>query len=77
MLRLNSYVYENWFCACKGIDRRKKNEQKEFLEKELEIRLAESKSGNRTVYFADAAHFVCGFFLGLEYCPAVYSDNVG
>ena len=34
------------------------------MEKELEPRLAEAKSGNRTVYFADAAHFVCGFFLG-------------
>jgi transposase len=34
------------------------------LEKELDPRLKEAKTGNRTVYFADAAHFVCGAFLG-------------
>ena len=34
------------------------------MEKELEPRLAEAKAGKRTVYFADAAHFVCGAFLG-------------
>jgi len=34
------------------------------LEKELTPRLAEAKAGKRTVYFADAAHFVCGCFLG-------------
>jgi transposase len=34
------------------------------LEKELEPRLTEAKAGERTVYFVDAAHFVCGAFLG-------------
>ena len=34
------------------------------MEKELAPRLEEAKAGNRTVYFADAAHFVRGFFLG-------------
>jgi hypothetical protein len=34
------------------------------LEKELEPRLTEAKEGKRTVYFVDAAHFVCGALLG-------------
>jgi len=34
------------------------------LEKELEPRLAEAKSGKRKVFFVDAAHFVMGSFLG-------------
>ena len=34
------------------------------MEKELSPRLAEAKAGDRTVYFTDAAHFVCGFFPG-------------
>jgi transposase len=34
------------------------------LEQKLEPRLAEAKEGKRTVYFADAAHFVFGAFLG-------------
>jgi transposase len=41
-----------------------KNEQREFLEKDLEPRLTEAKSGERSVYFVDAAHFVCGALLG-------------
>ena len=38
------------------------------MEKELEPRLAEAKEGKRTVYFADAAHFVFGAFLGYLWC---------
>jgi transposase len=38
------------------------------LEEKLEPRLAEAKEGKRTVYFADAAHFVCGAFLGYLWC---------
>jgi transposase len=38
------------------------------LEKELEPRLTEARDGKRTVYFADAAHFVCGAFLGYIWC---------
>lgn len=34
------------------------------MEKELTPRLAEAKAGKRAVYFVDAAHFVCGAFLG-------------
>ena len=34
------------------------------MEKELEPRLAEAKSGKRKVFFVDAAHFVMGSFLG-------------
>lgn len=34
------------------------------MEKELNPRLEEAKAGKRTVYFVDAAHFVCGCFLG-------------
>jgi len=38
------------------------------LEEELNPRLTEAKSGKRIVYFADAAHFVCGAFLGYIWC---------
>ena len=38
------------------------------MEKSLEPRLTEAKAGKRTVYFADAAHFVCGAFLGYIWC---------
>ena len=38
------------------------------MEKELEPRLTEARDGKRTVYFADAAHFVCGAFLGYIWC---------
>ena len=38
--------------------------QKEFLEKELQPRLDEAKSGQRRVFFVDAAHFVLAPFLG-------------
>lgn len=34
------------------------------METELNPRLAEASSGKRSLYFADAAHFVCGAFLG-------------
>jgi transposase len=34
------------------------------LAKELNPRLAEAKAGKQNVFFADAAHFVCGCFLG-------------
>jgi len=34
------------------------------LEKELNPRLEEAKAGKRAVFFADAAHFVCGCFPG-------------
>lgn len=39
-------------------------QQKKFLETKLQPRLEEAKSGKRTVYFVDAAHFVWGAFLG-------------
>lgn len=38
------------------------------MEEKLEPRLTEAKEGKRTVYFADAAHFVCGAFLGYIWC---------
>jgi len=56
------------FSASEGVDGRKKNEQREFLEKELEPRLTEAEKGKRTVYFVDAAHFVLGSFLGYLWC---------
>jgi transposase len=56
------------FGSCKGTDRGKKNEQREFLEKDLEPRLAEAKEGKRTIFFVDAAHFVLGSFLGYLWC---------
>ena len=46
----------------------KKNEQREFLGKDIEPRLAEAKTGKRKVYFVDAAHFVMGSFLGYLWC---------
>ena len=58
------------FSSGKSADRGKKNEQREFLEKELEPRLAEAKAEQRTVYFVDAAHFVLGSFLGYLWCIA-------
>jgi transposase len=56
------------FSTDKGTDRGKKNEQREFLEKDLEPRLEEAKSGKRKVFFVDAAHFVMGSFLGYLWC---------
>ena len=38
------------------------------MEEKLEPRIAEAKEGKRTLYFADAAHFVCGAFLGYIWC---------
>jgi transposase len=38
------------------------------LEKELEPRLASAKENKRIVFFADAAHFVLGSFLGYIWC---------
>lgn len=40
------------------------------MDKELEPRLTEAKEGKRTVYFADAAHFVFGAFLAYIWCIA-------
>jgi hypothetical protein len=39
-----------------------------FLKTELEPRLAEAQAGRRAVFFADAAHFVLGSFLGWLWC---------
>ena len=38
------------------------------MEQELQPRLEEAKAGIRTVFFVDAAHFVCGSFLGYIWC---------
>lgn len=38
------------------------------MEKDLEPRLAEAKTGQRKVYFVDAAHFVMGSFSGYLWC---------
>ena len=54
--------------ASKSLDRGKKNEQREFLEEDLEPRLEEAKKGKRKVFFVDAAHFVMGSFLGYFWC---------
>ena len=40
------------------------------MENDIEPRLKEAREGNRTVYFADASHFVCGAFLGCLWCVA-------
>lgn len=39
-------------------------QQKEFLEQEIQPRLDEAKAGKRVVLFGDAAHFVLAPFLG-------------
>jgi transposase len=38
------------------------------LDKELQPRLEEAQQGKRTVYFADAAHFVHGAFIACVWC---------
>jgi transposase len=38
--------------------------QQEFLEQEIQPRLAEAQAGKRAVFFVDAAHFVLAPFLG-------------
>ena len=38
------------------------------MDKELQPRLEEAKRGERTVYFADAAHFVHGAFIACVWC---------
>ena len=42
--------------------------QESFKTEELEPRLEEAKSGQRVVFFMDAAHFVFAPFLGLVWC---------
>jgi len=42
--------------------------QEAFKTEQLEPRLAEAKSGQRVVFFMDAAHFVFAPFLGLVWC---------
>ena len=44
--------------------------QAEYLETNLEPRLAEARAGQRTLFFVDAAHFVMGSFLGCVWCLA-------
>ncbi len=40
------------------------DKQVEYLENEMEPRLAEAQAGKRAVFFVDAAHFVLAAFLG-------------
>ena len=42
--------------------------QAEYLENEMEPRLAEAQAGKRAVFFVDAAHFVLAPFLGFLWC---------
>jgi transposase len=42
--------------------------QANFLEQQLEPRLAEARQGQRQVLFVDAAHFVYASFLGVLWC---------
>jgi hypothetical protein len=51
----------------KATEPNKIEEQEELKTKELEPRLQEAKQGKRVVFFADAAHFVFGTFLGYIY----------
>jgi len=45
-------------------------QQKEFLEREMQPRLDEAREGQRVVYFMDAAHFVLAPFLGFLWSVA-------
>ena len=42
--------------------------QEKYLQEELGSGLEEAKAGKRSVYFADAVHFVLGAFLGYLWC---------
>ena len=42
--------------------------QEAFLKNELQPRLEEARTGNRILYFVDAAHFVFAPFLGFLWC---------
>ena len=44
------------------------DEQERFIEEESEPRLKEAESGERKVFFVDAAHFVLAPFLGYLWC---------
>ena len=45
-------------------------QQEQFLQEQLQPRLAQARAGQRTVFFMDAAHFVYGPFLGWLWCVA-------
>ncbi len=44
------------------------DEQERFIDEELEPRLKEAESGERKIFFVDAAHFVLAPFLGYLWC---------
>lgn len=46
--------------------------QDDFLTQKLEPRLEEAKTGKRTVFFVDAAHFIFGPFLCMLWCFVRY-----
>ncbi|MCZ6595148.1 MAG: IS630 family transposase [Bacteroidetes bacterium] len=52
----------------KALDPGKIEEQESFKKQELDPRLEEAKTGQRKVYFMDAAHFVFRAFLGFVWC---------
>ena len=56
--------YKTGSIPVKQTEPERQNEQKVFLEQELEPRLKEAESGLREVFFVDAAHFVWAAFLG-------------
>ena len=52
----------------KELNEEKAEEQKKFLDEELDPRLDEAKEGKRQVLFLDAAHLVHGHFLTVLWC---------
>ena len=50
------------------MDDAKRQEQKDFISKQLEPNLADARQGLKHVYFVDAAHFVLQPFLGFLWC---------
>ena len=51
--------------------------QAEFLETKLEPQLAEARTGQRQVFFVDAAHFVMGSFLCCVWCAVRLLTRAG
>ncbi len=61
-------IRKTGFVPGKANHEEKQKEQDEFIKNELQPRLEEAVLGKRRVFFADAAHFVHGVFLGDLWC---------
>jgi len=66
--RMGMKIRKTGFVPGKADNEDKQREQDEFVKNELQPRLEEAACGRRRVFFADAAHFVHGVFLGYIWC---------